>query len=181
MRPRVPGPKLIPFLFLLLLSGVLLVAAWRDLAVRLLPNGLSLGALAAGLALRLPAGIEGMAASLLAAALVFGLFFMAWLLGGMGGADVKLGAAVAVGLPAAAVPAFLLLTAFAGLLVALPFLLLGRRAPHHPVVPAGRAAGLPARVARAEWRRLRRRGPLPYAVAIAVGGIITHSLLFRGM
>lgn len=170
---------LTPFL-LAALSLLLVLAAWRDVAVRLLPNSLSLGALALGVVLRLPAGLEALGASLLGAGLVFLLLFLAWLLGGMGGADVKLGAAVAAGLPISAIPAFLFLTACAGLLVALPFLLLGRRRPHAPMAPAGRAAGLLARVGRAEWRRLRRRGPLPYAVAIAIGGIFTHSLLLTG-
>jgi hypothetical protein len=40
-----------------------------------------------------------------------------------------------------------------------------------PRPPAARPSGLVRRALRCELRRLRRRGPLPYAAAIAAGGV----------
>jgi prepilin peptidase CpaA len=61
----------------------------------------------------------------------------------------------------------LLGTGLAGGALALGFL--GLR-PFVPAAPGPRPAVLLARVLRAEGWRIRRRGPLPYAVAIAIAG-----------
>ena len=88
----------------------------------------------------------------------------------MGGGDVKLLGAVALVVPAAAIPSFILTVAIAGGLLALAYLLARALLPASgtPAV----AASLAARVWRAERWRIRRGGPLPYAVAIAAGGVL---------
>jgi prepilin peptidase CpaA len=66
------------------------------------------------------------------------------------------------------VPTLLLTTSFAGGLIALVYIVGSRMVPRPQ--PA-RPSGLVRRAWRCELRRLRRRGPLPYAAAIAVGGV----------
>jgi len=83
---------------------------------------------------------------------------------------VKLLAAAALLPPPAQVPDLVVGVALCGGLLALLVLAL------RPLVPraAGpRPTGLFARAVRAEAWRLRRRGPLPYAVAIAGGALLT--------
>ncbi|MFL5333172.1 MAG: peptidase A24, partial [Geminicoccaceae bacterium] len=66
----------------------------------------------------------------------------------------------------ASIPTMLLATALAGGVLCLPYLP-GRALFAAPA--AGRPSGFLARVLRCERWRLRRRGPLPYAVAIVAG------------
>ena len=151
--------------------GFLLAAAWRDLATRTIPDWLSLGLAALGLALRAPSGLMALAASVTMAAFLFLLLVLLHARGGLGGGDVKLITAMALGLPPLVTLDFLLATALAGGVLGLLYLALGRLAPN-PAALAGTAASLPRRVLAVEHRRIHRRGPLPYAVAIAVGGIV---------
>jgi prepilin peptidase CpaA len=64
--------------------------------------------------------------------------------------------------------------ALAGGLLTVPYLIARHRVP---VPRRSQCAGLAARIARAELWRLRRGGPLPYAVAIAAG---TGFVLIQG-
>lgn len=138
--------------------ALLAAAALCDLRWRVIPNGLTALLAAGGLIATLSA-TPGEAVTVLAAALAVLLGGAAlFALGVMGGGDVKLAAALALWLPAAAVPSFLVLTAFAGGLLGIALV-------------AGRtAAGL--------WRggALRQAvagafaAPAPYGVAIAAGG-----------
>ncbi|MBK1660772.1 A24 family peptidase [Paracraurococcus ruber] len=146
----------------------LLAAALHDVAARTIPNRLCLGIALAGL---LGQALEGRLPWALAAALlVFLLALLAWRLGGLGGGDVKLLAACALLVPPGAVPGLVLATALAGGVLALGMLGLRPLVP----LPAGpRPTGLLARVLRAEAWRIRRRGPLPYGVAIALGTFFT--------
>jgi prepilin peptidase CpaA len=88
------------------------------------------------------------------------------MLGWLGGGDVKLAAALALGLPPLATLDFLNNTVLAGGVLGLCYLvgprLLRPHAPRHV-----------GRILRIEARRLRRGGPVPYGVAIACGGILT--------
>jgi prepilin peptidase CpaA len=155
----------------ILLSGsaaALGLAALHDIAARTIPNRLSLAIACAGLLARalgdeLPAG-------LLAGGIVFLLGWFAWRCRVMGGGDVKLLAACALLAPPAAVPGLVLAVALAGGVLALAYLGLQ---PLVPVPALARPAGLPARAWRAEAWRIRRRGPLPYGVAIALGTFFT--------
>jgi prepilin peptidase CpaA len=100
-----------------------------------------------------------------------------WLRGFIGGGDVKLTAAAALALPPSEVGAFLLAIALAGGVLALLYLALSvivrRPAP-------GIRHGLPARLLKAETWRMHRRGPIPYGVAIATGGLFTLIPTFSG-
>ncbi len=155
-------------LLMALSLGLLVAAAIHDLAARTIPNLLSVLLAAAGIGLRLGAG--DLPAALAAAALVFLLAAFCWFRGWLGGGDVKLLGAVALVVPAAAIPSFILTVAIAGGLLALAYLLARALLPASgtPAV----AASLAARVWRAERWRIRRGGPLPYAVAIAAGGVL---------
>ena len=86
----------------------------------------------------------------------------------MGGADVKLLTASAVFVSPMMVPTLLLATSIAGGAIAVVYLLGSRIAPRPNSI---RPDGLVWRALRCELRRLRRRGPLPYAAAIATGGV----------
>lgn len=157
-------------LLALAIAAALLVAAWTDLAVRRIPNALAGTVAAAALALRLAEGPAALAASLAAATLLFALLALAFCRGLVGGGDVKLATAVALGLPPGAVWGFVVATALAGGALALGYLV-AHCLLTAPAVPAGRGAPLVLRVAAAERWRIRRRGPLPYGIAIAIGGL----------
>jgi prepilin peptidase CpaA len=87
----------------------------------------------------------------------------------LGGGDVKLAGALAVALPPAAVWDLVVATTLAGGALGIGYIVAARSLS----VPARAVpAGLFHRVLRVEARRIRRRGPLPYAVAIAAGGAL---------
>ncbi len=151
-----------------LIASALVAAALHDIAARTIPNRLCLAVSLAGLLDRALAG--ELAAGLTAMLLVFALLVVVWRLGALGGGDAKLLAACALVVPPGNVPAMLLATALAGGAIALAFLAARPLVASH--VPP-RPAGLPGRVLRAEAWRVRRGGPLPYAVAIAVGTLFT--------
>jgi prepilin peptidase CpaA len=93
-----------------------------------------------------------------------------WRRGWMGGGDVKLLTAAGMFVPPWLVPQMIVGTAVAGGILGLLYFIAG------VVVKRPRAAKRPtkflARVFRCEQWRLSRRGPLPYAAAIAVGGLL---------
>lgn len=148
-------------------SGVLLLAALvHDVAFRTVPNWISLVLGVLGVLRHLPQG--NLAAALACAALVFGGATFCWLRGWMGGGDVKLLGAAALVIPPAATLDMVLCIALAGGVLALLYIALGR------VVAAPRGArprALLARIWRTERYRMHRRGPLPYASAIAAGAL----------
>lgn len=149
---------------LLVACALLLFAALHDLAFRTIPDFVSLSVAACGLAVRLASG--QLAAAALASVLVFAGAFLCWRYRVLGGGDVKLLAASSLLLAPAAVPMLLARIAIAGSLLTLPYLAARQRL----VLASGpRPSGLAARILRTERRRLRRGGPLPYAIAIAAG------------
>jgi prepilin peptidase CpaA len=151
---------------------LLIAAALHDLAARTLPDGLSVALAACGLSFHFLRG--DLLPALLVALTVFAVALLPWRAGALGGGDVKLLSASALAVALPSVPSLLIGTVLGGGILALVFLAL------HPFVPASpgrRPAGLLARILRVEAWRIRRRGPLPYAVAIAGGGIV--SLLNR--
>ena len=86
----------------------------------------------------------------------------------IGGGDVKLLVALALGLPLVGVIQLLTITAFAGGVLALVHLMM-RNLPSPRLAPAG--SSVLRRVYAVErWRHVRH-APLPYGVAIAFGGI----------
>lgn len=151
-------------------SALLCAAALYDLGWRLVPNRLPLALAGAGLVLRAGEGLDALLASLVGALVVAALLGAAWWRGLLGGGDAKLGVAAGLFVPPQALAAFVLATALAGGVLALLFLALRPLLPAR-IAPAGRAAPLLRRLARAEAFRIRR-GVLPYAVAIAAGAIL---------
>jgi prepilin peptidase CpaA len=147
-------------------AGLLLMAALHDLAARTVPNWMA-GVLAVlGLALRAVAG--GLLAGLCAGVVVFVLAAICWRRGWMGGGDVKLLAASGVVVPPSLVLSFIAAVAICGGVLAVAYLIAGR------LVAAPRTARprtLLARALRVERWRIHRGGPLPYACAIAAGGL----------
>ena len=154
---------------LLLLTGAALLAfaALHDIGFRTVPNRVSAALLAVGLLLRIMQGNLGTA--LLCGVAIFAVTYAFWRSGWMGGADVKLLTASAVFVPPLTVPTLVVGTSLAGGLLAVIYIIGARVAPR-PALLAAAPGSLLRRVMRCELRRLRRRGPLPYATAIAAGG-----------
>ncbi len=150
--------------------GVLILAALHDFAVRTVPNAYSVFLFLAGVALRLSTGgLHSLQWGLIASAIVFMLTVLFWWLGWMGGGDVKLLTAAAIFVQPMMVPMMIAATALAGGVLALGFII-GRRLAARPTAP--RPAAMLGRILRCEQWRLHRGGPLPYAAAIATGGVI---------
>ena len=151
-------------------SGLLLYAALHDLAVRTVPNWLPVALVALGCCARL-ADHSLLSGSLIAAA-TFGVLFVAWVFGAMGGGDVKLWAATVLLIPPLLRPElqfFMRVIVFGGVLGV--FYLIMSPLIRKPA--ASRAGGIFRRVLRTEAWRIGRRAPLPYACAIAGGAILT--------
>lgn len=148
---------------------LLLYVATIDVATRLIRNEICLALALIGIASQSPDWMQ-VAESLISAAILFLLLFVLYTRGGIGGGDVKLLIALAIGLPLTGVIQLLTITALAGGVLALVHLMM-RHLPYPRLAPAG--ASLARRVYAIErWRHLRH-APLPYGVAIACGGIWT--------
>ncbi|WP_270936087.1 A24 family peptidase [Falsiroseomonas oryzae] len=153
---------------LLIMAAILGFAAWCDLATRTIPDRCSLALLAVGLGYRLLEGPAAAAASLGVALLIGVGFLFLHARGMIGGGDVKLIAAIAVGFAPSEVPELLFAIGIAGGILALLYLGLSRIMPKPAFRPQ---AALPLRVAVLEAHRIARRGPMPYALAIAAGTV----------
>ena len=142
--------------------ALFIAAAWTDIRSRRIPNGVSVALALVGLArigMALVAGESALTAALdLAAALtVFVLAAVAFRFRLHGGGDVKLLAAGALWLGAAALGPYILFTAVAGGVMAMLFV------AWHFVLPASMRGARPS---------------LPYAVAIAAGGIFVTATIW---
>jgi len=153
-------------------ARALLFAAAHDVAVRTVPNRMSLIVATAGLGLNTLD--EHFVSALFSGAMVFAATWHCWKRGWIGGGDVKLLTACALLVPPASVPELVLSTAIAGGLLALFYMALARL-PSGGVseVRRSRPAGLVRRVWHAERRRIRRGLSLPYACAIGAGVALT--------
>lgn len=152
-------------LLILVSALLLLAAAASDLAVRRVPNAVPVALALIGLGLRIAGG--SVVGGLAAAGAVFACAAACWRRGWLGGGDVKLLGAAALLLAPRLVPSLVLAVAMAGGLLALLYLLLP--AVLGPAVPGPRGGGRIQRILSIERRRIGRRGPLPYAAAIAAG------------
>jgi prepilin peptidase CpaA len=148
----------------LLAAVALMVAAMHDIIARTVPNGLAL--LIALLGIIAHIADRRLLAGLAAGVIVFLIAAVCWRRGWLGGGDVKLLGAVAIVLPPAALPTFIVAMSVAGALQAAAYLSLRRIIPEPD---HRRPAGVIARGLRAERWRILRGGPLPYACAIAAG------------
>jgi prepilin peptidase CpaA len=148
---------------------LLVYVAMIDIATRSIPNEICLALALLGVASQFASPMQ-VAQSLLAAAILLLLLTLLYQRGWIGGGDVKLLVALAIGLPLMGVIQLLTITALAGGVLALVHLMM-RHLPYPKPAPAG--ASLARRVYAVErWRHLRH-APLPYGVAIASGGIWT--------
>ncbi len=149
--------------------ALLLYVAMIDVAARLIPNEICLMLALLGIASQFT-GPTHIAESLVVATVLFLLLLVVYQRGAIGGGDVKLLVALAIGLPLAGVMQLLTVTALAGGVLAMAHLLL-RRLPAPRPAPAG-SSFLRRVYAVERWRHVRR-APLPYGAAIAFGGIWT--------
>ena len=151
------------------ISLLLVVASWRDVVTRTIPDHVALVVAVIGMTVRSTAGWSPMLLSLATAACLFAVLLLLAMRGWLGGGDVKLAAALAVGLPPTATWDFVVATVLAGGVLGLGYLAGPRFAPRLRPVMSARTL---SRILAVEARRLRRGGPLPYGVAIAAGGIL---------
>jgi len=143
-----------------LLALMLLAASWWDLRTRTIPNQLNLAIALLAIPFWWASGLgpwPDVALQVGVAALVFGLFTLAFALGAMGGGDVKLVAAIALWLPWQAVLGLLVIMSLAGGALTL-------------------AMAIRHRLARNEGKL-----EIPYGVAIAFGGmwLISERFLYQ--
>jgi len=147
--------------------GALLGAAFTDFRQYLIPNrypaAIVLAYILYAMSHSLEQGLWGAAVGF--AALLLGAVLLA--LGVMGGGDAKLLAAAMLWAGPSLAPTFLMVTAFAGAAIALVWLTPFRRLM--PVAPAFPEETTPA-TADVDTAHRRMSQPLPYGIAIAVGG-----------
>jgi len=148
---------------------LLLYVAVIDIATRLIRNEICLMLALLGVAVQFVSPMH-VTETLVTAAILLLLLLVMYQRGWIGGGDVKLLVALAIGLPLMGVIQLLAVTALAGGVLALVHLMM-RLLPYPQLAPAG--SSLVRRVYAIErWRNLRH-APLPYGVAIACGGIWT--------
>ena len=150
-----------------MVSGFVLLAfaALHDVCFRTVPNYVPVTVLLAGMILRLEEGNPTI--GLLCGTAVLCCTYTFWRFRWIGGADAKLLSACAVFVPPSLLPAMIIGTSLSGGVLAVIYL------TGSYFAPSGRRptpqANIIVRAAYCELRRLRRRGPLPYAAAIATG------------
>jgi prepilin peptidase CpaA len=155
------------------LIAVVLVGVWTDVRTRRIPNGLTVAALLAALAVRAVLGLAALLDGVLGTGLAFALLLPLFALGGVGGGDAKLLVAVGAFLGPKGFLIALLATAVAGGVMSLVYAI--RRGVILPVIL--NTGGLLKYVVTAgrggERITLETQGALsvPYGVAIAAGAI----------
>jgi len=147
--------------------GLLVVAALSDVARRVIPDGVCVALAVIGVMLRLFAGAAALLWSAGIAVALFTVLVLVHSRGALGGGDVKLATAMCLGLSPAQAYRFLVATVLAGGLLSVAYLALRYARPPPRTT---REASLFRRVITVERWRIRRRGSLPYGVAIACGG-----------
>ena len=153
---------------------LLLYVATIDVATRLIRKEICLALALLGIIGQLVGPMQLVESAIVAAILLL-LLLVVYTQGWMGGGDVKLLVALAIGLPLTGVVQVLTVTALAGGVLAFVHLMM-RQLPHPRLAPVG--SSFARRVYAVErWRHLRH-APLPYGVAIAFGGI--WSILSKG-
>jgi prepilin peptidase CpaA len=150
-------------------AGMLLYAAWTDVAARIIPNFICLGIAAATIIKQLLIGPTALLEGLLTGFVVLLPLWLLFSRSVIGGGDVKLLAALAIDLSFQGVVSLFAITALAGGVLVLVHLAM-RCLPRPRLV---KPSSILRRVYTAERWRILRRAPLPYGVAIACGGIIT--------
>lgn len=156
------------------LAAVVLTAVWWDLKERRVPNALTLTGLGMALGLRALSGMDPVVSGLLGAGLGLALGLPLVALGGLGGGDAKLMAAVGAFLGPIQLLWALAITAIVGGIMAL-VLAFHRGAVQDAFLDAGALAARPLGLAPDRPRRtIRTPGAItiPYAVPIAIGALM---------
>jgi prepilin peptidase CpaA len=165
-------------LMALALDGVLIlllgICLWHDVATRLIPDWASVTIALLGLLERAWLGPVPLLTSAASALLLLTLLLIPFARGMLGGGDVKLLVALALGVSPLGTYTLVVATAAAGGVLAVGYLLAGRLVS--AVGPSVSHSTL-RRVCAIEAWRLKRRGPLPYGVAIAAGAVF---ILWQG-
>jgi len=148
--------------------AVLIAAALHDIIARTVPNWMAATLALLGVA---AVSLNGRPlVSVSSALFVFLLGILCWARGWLGGGDVKLLSAAMLVVPPGRAASFICAVALTGAVLALLYIA-ARRVIAAP--GSRRPTRLLARAIRAERWRIRRSGPLPYALAIAAGFLIT--------
>jgi prepilin peptidase CpaA len=154
------------------LLALILLAGASDLRTRRIPNALTVTALGVALALRGATGVEPLASGLAGASIAFATAVPLVMLGGLGGGDAKMLAAVGGFLGPAGLPTMLLVTALAG--GAMGAFAVARRGAFGATVTRCRAIlATPFGMSTQQLPRLGTPGAIaiPYGVAIGAGAL----------
>lgn len=154
------------------LLALILLASVSDLRTRRIPNALTVSGLGIALALRGAAGAEPLAGGLAGAAIAFVPAVLLVIVGGLGGGDAKLLAAVGAFVGPAALPTTLFVTAVVG--GAMGAVVVLRRGALGVTVARCRAiVGRAAGISIEPLPRLGTPGAIaiPYGVAIGAGAL----------
>lgn len=176
-----------------LLDTVLVVvvvwAALLDLRTRRIPNWLTLSALVLGLAMRVPLGSSAVLDGFLAAGAAFALALPVFALGGLGGGDVKLLAAVGAFLGLDALWGALFVAVLVAGAFAIISILRQGRAPQTLANLYMIVRGLNRKESWTGWKGAEGDAPLtirsagvitrPFAVSIAAGAIYAVFPIFQ--
>jgi prepilin peptidase CpaA len=155
-------------------SALLLSAAWTDVASRLVSDRVCVAmAIVGGVLQLLLVGPLQLGESIVIALILFGALLFLHGRGMLGGGDVKLLTAVAIGLSPLGILRLLAVTALAGGVLAFAHLAMRRLPRPHPAFSHHRNGygWQLRRIYVVERWRILRHAPLPYALAIACGGI----------
>ena len=184
IRPSGRRPKMMDLMLTIGLLAMCVAAVWSDLRTGRIPNVLTLTGLGVALVLRSTGAIAAggfgiLGAGLAGAALALALSFPLFILGGLGGGDVKLLVAVGAFLSPSRLLVALAVMAIVGGLIALVVVIrkraLGRTfANVWQIVKTAALAALFRTVPRSSLPTLNTPGAIttPYAVAIAAGAIV---------
>jgi prepilin peptidase CpaA len=155
------------------LLALVLLAGVSDLRTRRIPNALTVTALGIALALRGATGVEPLASGLFGASIAFAMAVPLVMVGGLGGGDAKMLAAVGAFLGPAGLPTMLLVTALVG--GAMGAFAVARRGAFGATVTRCRAIlATPFGSSTEPLPRLGAPGAIaiPYGVAIGAGALV---------
>jgi prepilin peptidase CpaA len=165
------------------LTALLLAAAWFDARERRIPNALTVGGILLALTLAAADGLAGLVPALAGAGIAMAVALPVFLLGGLGGGDVKLLTAVGAFLGPARLPIALVAIALVGGVLA-AHEIVRQRAVRRALTNLRLIATGFGRDAFMRWneessdQRLTVHAPeavtVPYAVAIALGVLLAQ-------
>jgi prepilin peptidase CpaA len=172
----VPAVTVVAFLCLLAVGVIAIAAAYRDVVSFTLPNILTLSValfflpFAGAMYFSGTLSVSQLGFALLAGGIVFLVGLLLFVLGALGGGDVKYLAAAVLWAYPVGLTNFLLVTSLSGAVVAMAYLVMARSSAQDGE-PAGKSMS----------ERLAR--PMPYGVAISVGlayAIVRWTVQLRG-